>query len=64
MGEVLKQAAGAASSGAETIWGLHAEYHAALGFHASAREALLKQARCGREEVACLSTTQLLLGAS
>ena len=44
MGDVLKQAASVASSGAgSAVWGLFADYYAALGFRTSAREALLKQ---------------------
>ena len=42
VGEVLKQAASVASSGAG-VWGMFAAYYAALGFHTSAREALFKQ---------------------
>ena len=45
MGDVLKQSATASSGAGSATWGLCAEYYAALGFHASAREALLKQVR-------------------
>lgn len=45
VGDVLKQAA-AAAGGGSAVWALFAEYYAALGFHTSAREALLKQVGC------------------
>ena len=44
VGDVLKQAA-ASGSGSSSMWALFADYYAALGFHTSAREALLKQVR-------------------
>ena len=45
MGNVLKQSSAASSGAGSATWGLYADYYAALGFHASAREALLKQVR-------------------
>ena len=44
VGNVLKQSSAASSGAGSAVWGLYADYYAALGFHASAREALLKQA--------------------
>ena len=57
MGDVLKQAA--AAGGSSSMWGLFADYYTALGFHTSAREALLKQA-CH----ACVTNELHLLDAS
>ena len=45
MGNVLKQSSAASSGAGSATWGQYADYYAALGFHASAREALLKQVR-------------------
>ena len=45
MGDVLKQSSAASSGAGTATWGMYAEYYAALGFHASAREALFKQVR-------------------
>ena len=49
VGEALKQASAAASGAGGLIWDLYADYYAATGFPASAREAALKQVRscCG-----------------
>lgn len=41
--EALKQASAAASGAGAVVWGLCADYYAATGFRASAREAALKQ---------------------
>lgn len=49
MGDVLKQSSAASSGAGSATWGMYAEYYAALGFHASAREALLKQVRNTRK---------------
>ena len=55
MGDVLKQSSAASSGAGSAVWGLYADYYAALGFHASAREALLKQARLrlGNRKLLC-----------
>ncbi|CAL5228170.1 g11251 [Coccomyxa viridis] len=45
VGNVLKQSSAASSGAGSATWGQYADYYAALGFHASAREALLKQVR-------------------
>ena len=40
---MLKQSSAASSGAGGAVWGLYADYYEALGFSASAREALLKQ---------------------
>ena len=47
VGDVLKQSSAASPGAGSATWGMTADYYAALGFHASAREALLKQVRPG-----------------
>ena len=45
VGNVLKQSSAASSGAGSAVWGLYADYYEALGFSASAREALLKHVR-------------------
>lgn len=45
VGDLLKQAVLAPSGSTKGLWQLYADFYAATGFHASAREALLKHVR-------------------